>query len=172
MSDHISGTIKALAVTAAAIFTYINAHYTPLFYVMVALFAIDLLYNAHQPGKQMEKFISAAVGFGIPTFLIQHLNDPQLLKWSVLLITLVEAQIVFPSILSTLRSFKFSSNKVQNAAAQTSSEALVQAVYARIKKEAEANLTSASAPTVAPPPIVTVTVPTRPEPTAGDPTVK
>lgn len=126
---------------ATAIFigwlTYINHTFTPLFWVLLALVALDLMLNVHKEGQQFYKIGSMAISLGVPSYVASNLDNPNLGKYLVALMCLVYLQIVVPSLIHRMESLKLSKDPKQNAIDQAAIEALIKKVAALEQEKAQ-----------------------------------
>lgn len=114
----LENVFKALSAAIVLIVGYVNTHYTPLFWVLIALVAYDLIINSNREGQQMPKLVSAAVSLGLPTTILSHYADPNVLKYVVVILTLTYLRVDFPDLFSRLARIKWSTNPAENAAVQ------------------------------------------------------
>lgn len=142
----VNGGLKTIGGLMVAWFTYIDKTFSPLFWVLLALVALDLFLNAHKEGKQFEKIGSMAVSLGVPGYVAANLSNPELGKYLVAILCLVHIQIVIPALLAKLQDFKFSSDPKQNAIDEAAVAALVEKQVQAITQKAQAEISAAQAP--------------------------
>lgn len=133
-----SGGIKGLSAVIVAWMTWIDKTFTPLFWVLLVLVALDLLLAAHKEGQQFAKIGSMAVSLGVPGYAAANLANPELGKYLVAIMCIVYLQIVVPQLLSKLQGITFSKDPKQNAITQEELAALVAKAMAVEKAKAEA----------------------------------
>jgi predicted permease len=138
-------TIGLKGIGAAIVFyvSWINQNFTPLFWVLLILITLDLVLNAHKEGQQFTKIGSMAVTLGVPGYIAANVSNPNLGKYIVAIMCLVYLQIVVPSLIAWVSSWKGFSGKPQDQAAL---EALVQKVAALEQSQAEKVLQGSGAP--------------------------
>jgi hypothetical protein len=129
--------VKGIASAAAVAIGYIDTHYTPLFWALLALAALDLILNAGKEQKQFAKLGSAFVALGMPTLLATNMGNPELPRIIVALMVLVYIQVVFPQVATLISKIKFSTNKAVNAAKLAAAEAELAQVKAMLEQQAE-----------------------------------
>ena len=129
--------VKGLASAVAVAISYIDTHYSPLFWVLIALAALDLVLNAGQEEKQFAKIGSAFAALGMPTLLANNMANPELPRIMVTLMVVVYIQVVFPQAASLLSKLKFSANKTVNAAELAAAQAELARVKAQLEQQAQ-----------------------------------
>lgn len=107
----VSGSLKGISAAVVVAVAYINDTLSPLFWVLLALVAVDLLLNLHDFSKQKDKLISAAVGLGLPSALIHATNTPHFASAIVATLTLAYLQVVWPQINAAIARLKLSGSK-------------------------------------------------------------
>jgi hypothetical protein len=128
MKNMVSGGLKGISGAVIVFLTYINNTFTPLFWVLLVLVALDLLLNAHKEGQQFIKIGSMALTLGAPGYVAANLSNPNLGKYLVAIMCIVYLQLVVPQIVAKLASMKLSKDPVQNQVDQ----AALQAALARL----------------------------------------
>jgi hypothetical protein len=113
---------KGLMASVIVGVSYINTNFSPLFWVLLALIAIDLFLNVHQEHKQLSKVMSAFGGLGVPALIAQHVGLPHFTKVVVILMTLVYVQVVTPQLAVFVSRFKFSKSTAFNVAVQEAAQ--------------------------------------------------
>lgn len=131
---HINVFLKGFAAMAVVIFSYINQTFSPLFWVLAALIAIDLIINVKHPEKQFEKLGSAAVSLGIPVFIGQNVGQPGFMKYLVVLLCIVYIEVTFPQIRVMLSKLTFSKDPKVQAADAAMVDAVAGKVLAALQK--------------------------------------
>lgn len=145
----ISTGVKGFSTVIVAWLTYLNNTFTPLFWVLLALVALDMFLNVHREGQQFYKIGSMAITLGVPSYVTANLGNPSLGKYLVAIMCLVYLQIVVPQLLAKVGSWKFSQDPTQNAMNQDTVKALLERVQAIEQAKAEQLLQSSQkAPTV------------------------
>lgn len=145
------GGVKGIGAIIVAWMTYLNNTFTPLFWVLLALVAVDLFLSAHKEGQQFAKIGSMAVSLGVPGYAAANLANPELGKYLVAIMCIVYLQIVVPQILSKMQLLQFSKDPKQNAITHEELAALVAKAMAVEKAKAEAIVKEVqNAPTEAP----------------------
>ncbi|MCL6594262.1 MAG: hypothetical protein K6T31_09825, partial [Alicyclobacillus sp.] len=109
-------TIKSLGALAVAVSAYINQTFSPLFWALLALAAVDILLNVHREGQQFQKLGSAFAAVGGTTVLSQHIASPDILKIAVAVLTLAYLQVVVPQLVGLLGKIRLSSNPTVDTA--------------------------------------------------------
>jgi hypothetical protein len=140
--------VKGLASAVTVAVGYIDTHYTPLFWALLALAALDLILNAGKEQKQFAKLGSAFVALGMPTLLATNMGNPELPRIIVALMVIVYIQVVFPQVATLLGKIKFSSNKAVNAAKLAAAEAELAQVKAMLEKQADAQASALTGMTI------------------------
>lgn len=130
-------TIKSITAVLLGWLTYLNDTFTPLFWILIALVALDLLFSAHKEGQQFMKIGSMALSLGVPSYIASNLSNPQLGKYLVAIMCLVYLQIVVPLMLDKVKSWTFSKDPKQNASDQATIQALIQKVEAMEQAKAQ-----------------------------------
>lgn len=144
----VSGGVKGISAAAIAWLTYINHTFTPLFWVLIALIALDLFLNAHKEGQQFNKIGSMAISLGVPSYIASNLDNPNMGKYLVALMCLVYLQIVVPELLNRVKSLKVSSDPKQNALDQEKISALIDKVAAMEQAQAQKIVSETKTPTI------------------------
>lgn len=171
MNQHVESIAKVASVAILAFFSYMNAHFTPLWPILFAFVFWDLLANAAKPGQQFQKLGAAALSLGLPGYIVSHYNDPTLVKYTVVVIIIIHIQILFPQVFAWIQAHKFSKNPAQNSAAQTSAEELAALVASEVKKVVAVEQAKLKLPTTDAFQTPSTSA-IRPAPTANDPSVK
>jgi len=140
--------VKGIASAAAVGIGYIDTHYTPLFWVLLALAALDLILNAGKEQHQFTKLGSAFAALGLPTLLANNVGNPELPRIMVTLMVIVYIQVVFPQLAKLMMKLKFSSNKAVNAAKLAAAEAELAQVKAMLEKQADAQASALTGMTI------------------------
>lgn len=132
-----SGGVKGISALLVAWFTYIDKTFTPLFWVLLVLVALDMFLNVHKEGQQFVKIGSMAISLGVPSYVGANLNNPDLGKYLVAIMCLVYLQIVVPQFVQKLSSLKLSKDPVQNAADQATMQAVLAKLAAIEQQQAQ-----------------------------------
>lgn len=130
MTNMFTGGIKGISAVLLAWFTYIDKTFTPLFWVLLVLIALDLCLNAHREGQQFQKIGSMAISLGVPGYVASNVDNPTLGKYLVAIMCLVYLQIVVPQIVQKIASLSISKDKAQNTVDQAALTALVKKIEA------------------------------------------
>lgn len=93
-------SLGALVILAVA---WVNQTLSPLFWLLLALIAVDLILNIHQEGKQLQKLGSTFFALGLPAWISEHASaaaqlSPEFLKGVVVLLTLGYVWVVVPQV--------------------------------------------------------------------------
>ena len=97
---------RGVAVVLAGWFAYINTNFTPLFWVLLALIAVDLVLNVHKEEKQLSKIGSAFMSAGFPYLITQSTHLELAIRAAVLMGVVVYIQIVFPQLFAVIAKWK------------------------------------------------------------------
>ncbi|WP_067929537.1 hypothetical protein [Alicyclobacillus shizuokensis] len=136
-----SVSMKGLGAMAVLAVTWVNHTLSPLFWVLLALVAVDLLLNLHQEAKQLQKLGSAFFALGIPTFISDNAGqilNPEILKALVCLLCLGYVWVLTPQVLAWL-------SKVVPKAEQPALSSLEQQAVEAIVQKAVAQLRASDA---------------------------
>lgn len=143
-----SGGIKGISALLVAWFTYIDKTFTPLFWVLLALVALDMFLNVHKEGQQFIKIGSMAISLGVPSYVGANLSNPDLGKYLVAIMCLVYLQLVVPVLVQKISALKVSKDPVKNAVDIATMNAVLAKLDAIEKQQAEKTLKEVGAPTV------------------------
>lgn len=143
-----SGGIKGISAVVIAWLTYIDNTLTPLFWVLLALIALDLFLNAHKEGQQFYKIGSMAITLGVPSYIASNVDNPNLGKYLVALMCLVYLQIVVPELLKRVKSLTLSNDPKENAIDQAALNTLIQKVSVMEQAAAEKIVSEKKTPTI------------------------
>lgn len=132
----------AKGLMAVAVFgvAYVNQNFTPLFWVLLALLALDVLLNVGHEGQQFAKIGSAVASLGGVSLVESHLGNPDLVKVCVAVLVLAYLQIVAPQLYKLVSNIRLGSSKRANAFLQAEVIANLQAEVARLNAQAAAQL--------------------------------
>lgn len=133
-----TGGIKGISAVVIAWLTYIDKTFTPLFWVLLALVALDMFLSAHKEGQQFQKIGSMAVSLGVPSYISTNLSNPELGKYLVAIMCLVYLQVVVPQLVAKIGDLKISKDPIKNEAAQGALEELLKKVEALAESQANA----------------------------------
>lgn len=133
-----SGGMKGVSALVIAWITYIDNTFTPLFWVLLVLVALDMFLNVHKEGQQFLKIGSMAISLGAPSYIAANLGDAHLGKYLVAIMCLVYLQIVVPEIINKINKLNFSKNPTQNAADQATLDAVLAKLAAMEQAQAAA----------------------------------
>jgi hypothetical protein len=136
----LSGGLKSISAILVCWLTYIDRTFTPLFWVLLALVALDMFLNVHKEGQQFIKIGSMAVTLGAPSYVAANLSNPNLGKYLVAIMCLVYLQLVVPQLITKISSLNFSKDPKQNAVDQEALIALIRKVEALETAKAQAIL--------------------------------
>lgn len=118
--------LKALGAAAVVFATYLNHTFSPLFWVLLVLVALDIVMNAHQEGQQFQKIGSAFASLGGVTVLQGHLGNPDIVRISVAVLVLAYLQVVVPQLLTLAKKLHFSPAAKVNAVEQQLASKMIQ----------------------------------------------
>lgn len=133
----VSGGVKGISALLVAWFAYIDKTFTPLFWVLLALVALDMFLNVHKEGQQFVKIGSMAISLGVPSYVGANLDNPDLGKYLVAIMCLVYLQIIVPQLVQKINALKISKDPVQNAADQAALQAVLEKLASIEKAQAE-----------------------------------
>lgn len=139
----LNGGLKGIGGLFVLWLTYIDKTFSPLFWVLLALVALDLFLNAHKEGKQWEKIGSMAVSLGLPSYVTSNAGNPEIGKYIVAMLCLVYLQLVVPALMEKAAAFRFSADPKQNAMDEAAIAALIQKVAQAETAKAQAQAAAA-----------------------------
>lgn len=130
-----AGAGKTVGAVMVAVLAWINTTLTPLFWVLLALIAVDLLLNLRQEGKQLQKLGSAFFSLGLPVFVEQYAanwQNPEFLKGVVALITIGYIWVVVPQLFAWVQRIV---PKAKRPVVQAIEPEVMQQILAAVKAE-------------------------------------
>lgn len=139
-----SGAVKGIGALAVVWVTYINHTFTPLIWVLLALIFVDLVLNVHKEGQQLHKLGSMAVSIGLPTYVINNLNQPDLGKYLVAMLCIAYLQTVVPQLIQKVSSWKLSKDPAQNKVDQATIDEILNRLSSRETQAAQQVIESVS----------------------------
>lgn len=132
-----TGGIKGISAALIAWLSYVDKTLTPLFWVLLALVAIDMFMNVHKEGQQFQKIGSMALTLGVPSYIGSNLSNPELGKYLVAMMSIVYLQIVVPQLVAKVSKLNLSKDPVENKGDQEVLQSLINKVAAIEKSQAE-----------------------------------
>lgn len=144
---------------------YVDANFTPLFWVLLALMAIDVLLNVSHEGQQLNKIGSAVASLGGVALVESHLGNPDILKVSIAVLVLAYLQVVAPQVIALVKKIKFSKSPKANVFLQEQIISNLQAEVQRLTTQATQTAASTQVTTNAAAKAATEVVQTTSSPT-------